>query len=57
MAHEITSPQNQSQLSQTTMKHYWLGQTKPKEAFRSSRNAFKKLLGIFKNYLMQFSTD
>ena len=44
MAHEITSPKNQLQFSQTTMKHYWLGQTKLEEAFRSSRNAFKKLL-------------
>ena len=43
MAHEITSPKNQPRFSQMTMKHYWLGQTKPKEAFRSSQNAVKKV--------------
>ena len=47
MAHEITSPKNQPQFSLTTMRQYWLGKTKPKQAFRSTQNAFNKLLRIF----------
>ena len=39
MAHEVKSPENQPQFSQTTMGHYWLGKTKPKQAFRSTQNA------------------
>jgi len=35
------------------MWQHWLGNTKPKKAFRFVLNAFKKLL---KNYLMEFST-
>ena len=42
VAHEITSPKSQPQFSQVTMRQYWLG--KPKQAFRSTRNAFNKLL-------------
>jgi len=35
-----------------TMGQYWLGKTKPKQALRSTQNAFKKLLRNFwKNYL------
>ena len=48
MAHEITSPKNQPQFSQMTMKHYWLGQTKPKEAFRSSQKCLQKVAAEFK---------
>ena len=44
MAHEIISPKNQPQFSLMTMKQYWLGKTKPKQAFRSTQNAFNKLL-------------
>ena len=51
VVHEITSPRNQLQVSLTTMRQYWLGKTKPKQAFRSTRNAFKKLLLNFKNTL------
>ena len=40
MAHET---KNQPQLSQMTMRQYWLSKTKPKQAFRLTRNAFKKL--------------
>ena len=35
VAHEVKSPENQLQFSQTTMGQYWLGKTKPKQAFRS----------------------
>ena len=44
MAHVKTSPKSQPQFSLTTMRQYWLGKTKPKQAFRSTRNAFNKLL-------------
>ena len=36
MAHEITSPKKQPQFPLMTMRHYWLGKTKPKKAFRST---------------------
>jgi len=39
MAHEVKSPKNQPQFSQMMMGQYWLGKTKPKKAFRSTRNA------------------
>jgi len=58
MAHEVKSPENQPQFSQTMMGHYWLGKTKPKKAFRSTQNAFKKLPQNFKiSHLTEFSTD
>jgi len=51
VAHKVKSPENQPQISQMTMGQYWLGKTKPKQAFRLTRNAFKKLPRNFKNYL------
>jgi len=36
MAHEIKSPENRPQYSQMTMGQYWLGKTKPKQAFTST---------------------
>ena len=36
MAHEITSPKHQPQFSLTMMRKYWLGKTKPQQAFRST---------------------
>ena len=45
--HKIISPKNQPQFSQTTMGQYWLDKTKPKQTFRSTQNAFKKLLQNF----------
>jgi len=58
LAHEIKSPENQPQFSQMAMGQHWLGKNKPKQAFRSTRNAFKKLPQNFlKFYLMEFSTD
>ena len=58
VAHEIKSPKNQPQFSLTTTRQYWLGETKPKQAFRSTQNAFNKLLwNLKKNYSTEFSTD
>jgi len=51
MAHEVKSPENQSQYSSTTMGQYWLGKSKPKQAFRLTRKAFKKLPWNFKIFL------
>ena len=51
MAHKITSPKNQPQFPLMTMRQYWLGKTKPKQAFRSTRNAFNKLLRNLKNFI------
>jgi len=48
MAHEVKSPENQPQFSQTMMGQYWLGKTNPKQAFRSIQNVFKKLPRNFK---------
>jgi len=52
VAHKVKSPKNQPQFSQTTIRQYWLGKTKPKQAFRSTRNAFKKLLRNFKKIIL-----
>ena len=58
VAHEITSLKKQPQFTLTMTRQYWLGKTKPKQAFRSIRNVFNKLLRNLKNvYLMEFSTD
>jgi len=43
MAHEVKSPENQPQFSQMKMGQYWLAITKLKQAFRLTRNTFKKL--------------
>ena len=51
MAHEITSPKNQPQFSLTMMRQYWLGKTKPGQAFRSTQNAFNKLLWKYKKII------
>ena len=51
MAHEIISPKKQPQFPLTTIRQCWLGETKPKQAFRSTRNALNKLLRNFKNNL------
>jgi len=48
VAHEVKSPENQPQISQMAMGQYWLGKAKPKKAFRSTQNAFKKLPWNFK---------
>ena len=53
VAHKVTSPENQPQFSQTMMMgQYWLSKTKPKPAFWSTRNAFKKLPWNFKRTLL-----
>jgi len=41
VAHKVKSPKNQPHFSQTMMEQHWLGKTKPKQAFRSTQNAFK----------------
>ena len=51
MVHEISSPKNQPHFSLTTRRQYWLGKTKPKQAFRLTRDTFNKLLRNFKNSL------
>jgi len=43
VAHKVKSPENQPQFSQTTIGQYWLGKTKSKQAFRLTRDGFKKL--------------
>ena len=58
VAHEVKSPENKPPFSQTTMGQYWLGKTKPKQAFRSIQNAFKKLSQNFKKIISwNFLTD
>ena len=60
MTHKIILPKEQSQFLLTTMRQYWLGKTKPKQAFRSrlTQNAFNKLLWNFeKKILTKFSSD
>ena len=47
MAHETASPKIQPQFSLMMMRQYWLGKTKPKQAFRSTQNASNKLLQNF----------
>jgi len=39
VAHKVESPENQPQFSQVMMGQYWLGKTKPKQAFRSTQNS------------------
>ena len=51
MARKIISPKKQPQFPLATMRQYWLGKTKPKQAFRMTQNAFNKLLRNFKNNL------
>jgi len=53
VAHEVKSPKNQPQFSQTTMGQYWLGKTKFSDRsemlLKSCHEIFKKTLlsGIF----------
>ena len=49
IAHEVKSPENQPQISHIAMGQYWLGKTKLKKAFRSTRNTyFQKVAMEFK---------
>jgi len=52
VAHEAKSPENYPNFPKTIMGQYWLGKTKPKQAFRLIRNAFKKLLRNYKKFLI-----
>ena len=57
VAHKIKSPKKLPQFSLMTMRQYWLGKTKLKQAFRSTRNTSNKLLRKLKIiYLTEFST-
>ena len=51
MAHEI----NQPQFAQTTMRQYWLGKTKPKQA--SGRPEILSTICYRIVYLMEFSSN
>ena len=51
MVNEKTSPENQSHFSLMTMRQYWFGKTKPKQAFKSTRKVFNRLLLAFKKLL------
>jgi len=45
-------------LDKKMMGQHWLGKTKPKQAIKSTRNNFKKVLwNLKKNYLTEFSTN
>ena len=58
MAHEIISPNKQPQFLLMMMRQYWLGKTKPKQAFRSTQNTFNKLLQNLKIiYLTEVFSD
>jgi len=59
VVHEVISPENQPQLSQTMMGQYWLGKTKPKQVFRLDPKCFQNVATEFKKkeYLTEFSTD
>ena len=47
MAHEITSPKKPASIFPDDDEAYWLGKTKPKQAFRLTRNTFNNLLQNF----------
>ena len=51
VAHEVKSPENQPQFPQMMLGQYWLHKTKPKQAFRLTGNAFKKLPWKFNFFL------
>jgi len=58
VTHEIKPPKHQPQISQKMIGQYWLDKTKPKQAFRLTRNSFKKLPQNFKkNYVTEFSPN
>jgi len=48
MAHEIKLPKNQPQFSQMMMGQHWLDKIKATQAFKLTRNSFKKLQRNFK---------
>ena len=60
VAHEIASPKNSLNFPRGSMmmRQYWLGKTMPKQAFRSTRNTFHKLLWNLKFfYSTEFFTE
>jgi len=57
VAHEVKSPENHPHFSQAMIEYYWVGKTKPKQAFRSTQNALKKLPRNLKKKLTEISSD
>jgi len=60
MAHDVKSPKNQLQFSQTTMGQHRLGKTNPKKLSDQSKMLLhvKSCYGILKKlYLTEFSAD
>ena len=47
MAHKTSSPKNQPQFTLTTMRQYWLGKTKPKQALDGPEMFSISCYGIF----------
>jgi len=52
MAHKIIPPNNQPQVSLTTIGQYWLG---PNKLSDQSEMPLKSFYGILKRYLIEFS--
>ena len=57
VAHEIQPSKNWHQFSQTMIGQYWLDKSKPKQAFRSTWNSFKKLLQSLNFLFNRILTD
>ena len=59
MAHQVKSPENQPQFSQTTMGQYWLCKTKPKTSFQIDPKCFQKVATEFDffNIFQLLTTD
>ena len=51
MVNEKSSLENQSHFSLMTMRKYWFGKAKPKQAFKSTRKVFNRLQQTFKKML------
>ena len=47
MAHKIISPKKQPQLPLMTIRQYWLGETKPKQAFKIDLKCFQQVATEF----------
>jgi len=57
-AHEVKSPENQPQFSQTMMGQYWLGKISPNKLSGGSEMLSRSCHGILIFfYLMEISTD
>ena len=47
VAHEVISSKKQPQFPLTTIRQYWLGKTKPKQAFRFDLKCFQQVATKF----------